>query len=214
MEALQSKLTVDLVRLEKTSSNLVNNAQNSSARHEVIMNNSIMKALVRQGCEVGTIEGLPGGVIYKGTHKLVQWDGILLYTNNAIVPPRDVIVLVETKQNAHRNDIFGKPEDRDSIKKSLYSKALRTHEYFSAMAALSSSAKGSLSVKERVQLGVLTIALNADIAVVYASSVLEDDILSELRRLSEDEEVVARGIQVGFAVMDSSEDCSLRILNQ
>lgn len=110
------------------------------------------------------------------------------------------------------NDIFGDSQSEASIRKSLRSKAIRTHDYFRATAALTFAAMKGLSLRAQVQIDMLRSVLEAEVVVVYASTVLNIEIRKQLRVLSVDDAIVERGIKVGFAVADSTEDCTYELL--
>ena len=111
---------------------------------------------------------------------IVQWDGMISATKDDVRH----LFLLEVKEIAHKSDICAEAAAKKP-RRNLDEKIKRTLEYFRKTMPQHFNSKTSYKEAYREQLSVLHEYVNAHISVVYASGLMNSDVVGELHKLVE-----------------------------
>jgi hypothetical protein len=118
---------------------------------------------------------IPNGIINslsKPSKQLVQWDGIIAATKNK----KKMLFLIEAKEISNANDIFNGRNGDDGI----YPRGLRTLEYLKSLkGVLSKGVRYSEDIK--IQHTIFRAYLDYDISIVYASGLMNSNVMKEIQ---------------------------------
>ena len=175
---------------QKSIQNSINYEKNKADELEYLVSRELCVSLEREGWDVDTNVLSKGGKIYKSNgDELVQWDSSLA----AVKDIHKRLILVDTKDTPHESHIYGSPNDKKGLNRSLKSRALRTVEYLQQL-----TPNDDIGFKEAYKRQMRSLFPYKDYkkVIVFASRFIRDGVKEEMEKLSRDEDICNLGIDI------------------
>jgi hypothetical protein len=174
------QLSTNTIKLEASVESLCNKSRNTAIEMEAAVCALFDVWLDEKAPEFGDHWRivLPDGKIFSGKNVcLVQWDGIFGTSKYGEVR----LILIETKEIPHSNDLIIEGADGAQNGKTLYGRGKKTVQYLRDLC--DESKPRSNYGPMRTQENVLRDFVGARLTVCYASGLMRDDIKDSLRQL-------------------------------